>query len=495
MLDSTIETKNKSNVYYMTGVAILLGFLFDYLFFEKSFGISVLIFEAVFIGFTLWFSARFHYAFRPTLWLLGLTLFFAAMTAVHANLFLTFLNIVATLGLLLLATQEFLKKPIINFRIPDYITTIVTTPFKIFRRFLQTLFFISKPSQKSSTAVLKRITIGIIMALPFLLFFGALFASADLGFKNLVDSIFTFNISDEFVGHVILVIGIFVFSLGLFAYLFNIPPEINSSEIPEDHKSEKEVIDRNIEVRVFLWLIAALFGIFLIFQIAYLFGGAINISHGNLTYAEYARKGFWELLTVGLFTLLILLIMDKYTKRSTSRLTWFTLPSLVLIVEIFIIIISAFKRLMLYQVAYGLTTLRLYVAGFIIFLGIIFIVLAIKLWREKQERFFAFASLLAIITFLIVVNILNPDAFIAQKNIDRFNQTGKIDAHYLGTMSVDAVPKMLNVYDRLKDEDKAILKQLISVKKSDLDKQTADWQSYNMSRHKALTEINNRIIQ
>ena len=493
MWKPNFESKNKPYVYVLAISALLLGIFFDYLFFEKFFGISFFIFEAVLLIFTYWFSGRSYHLFRPAWWLLVIALLFAVMVAVRANPFLTFLNVVASMGLLLLATQELRKKPIFNFQIPDYIRTIVLTPFLIIRRSVEVLTFLSRPTEKSSSVVFKRVIIGVLMAVPFLIIFGALFTSADLAFKQLVDSIFRFQISDEFIPHVVLIVGVFAVCLGIFAYLFNIPPERESSEIEVDSKPQKEVVDRTIEVRVFLWLIVGLFAIFLIFQIAYLFGGAINISQGAFTYAEYARKGFWELLTVAFFTLFILLIMDRYTKIKGPRVAWFTIPSLVLTGEIFVIIISAFKRLMLYQVAYGLTTLRLYVAGFIIFLGVVFIILALKLWQEKEDRFFAFGAFLSMIAFVVVFNILNPDVFIAQQNINRFDKTGKIDAQYLGSMSADAVPVILSVYDRLNDEDKITVDQLIITKKRELEEQQFNWQSYNASRHKALVEISNRI--
>ncbi len=486
------DNKNKQYVYLLAIGALLLGILFDYLFFEKFFGISFFIFESILLILTYWFSDRSYHIFRPALWLFVIALFFAAMVAVRANPFLTFLNVVASMGLLLLATQELRKKPIINFQIPDYIRAILVTPLLILRRSLQALTFLSRSPEKSSSAVFKRVIVGVIMALPFLIIFGALFTSADLAFKQLVDSIFRFQIPDEFFGHVVLIVGVFVVCLGIFAYLFNVPPEKEFFETPENSKLEKDTVDRNIEIRVFLWLIAGLFAVFLIFQIAYLFGGVINISQSTFTYAEYARKGFWELLTVAFFTLLILLIMDRYTRFKGPRVGWFTVPSLVLIGEIFIIIISAFKRLMLYQAAYGLTTLRLYVAGFIIFLGVIFILLAVKLWREQEDRFFVFGTLLSMIAFVVVFNILNPDVFIAQQNINHFSKTGKIDAQYLGSMSADAVPIILSVYDRFNDEDKTTIDQLIVTKKKEIEERQSQWQSYNLSQHRALIEIYKR---
>ncbi len=492
MLNLTTDAIHKSNLYILAVGSILLGLIFDYLFFEKLFGISVFIFEAAAITLALLFGRHLKQSLRPVFWLLCLALFFVVMVAIRANPLLAFLNIVASMGLLLLTTQEILKKPIVNFRISDYVTTILITPFKILRRFLQAVFFLARPSEKSSTVVFKRVIIGIVMALPFLIIFGALFASADLAFKQLVDSIFRFQVSDELFGHIILIGGVSVISLGVFAYIFNIPSSALSSETSQNSKLEKDFINRNIEVKVFLWMIGGLFAIFLVFQLAYLFGGVINISEGNFTYAEYARKGFWELLTVAFFTLIILLILDKYTQAKNSRFSWFTVPSLVLIIEIFVIIISAFKRLMLYQDAYGLTTLRLYVSGFIMFLGVVFILLAIKLWREKEDNFFAFGALLSVITFLVVFNILNPDAFIAKKNIDRFNTGGGLDANYLATMSADAIPSTVGVYDRLNDEDKGIVEQHLTTKKTELSEQQSHWQSYNVSRQKALTELNKK---
>jgi hypothetical protein len=74
-------------------------------------------------------------------------------------------------------------------------------------------------------------------------------------------------------------------------------------------------------------------------------------------------------------------------------------------------------------------------------------------------------------------------------------QRGGIDAHYLGSLSVDAVPTILNAYDRFSNEDKAILQQLISIKKDDLKQQKSDWQSYNVSRDRALREIDNKILK
>ncbi len=490
MFGFNTERSDAFNVYLFAASALGLGIVFNYLFFDKYVGISVFIFGVLAIAVTALLSARIGSAYRSAVPYAVAALCFMAMVAIRDSEFLTFLNIVASLGLLLLAAQEMQKKRVSDFKILDYIVTVVTIPFRILSRFIASVLFISRPSGSSSGAVIKKVLVGIVMAIPFLLFFGILFMSADAAFKQFVDSIFQFHIPENIFAQGVIIAVITAACLGIFVYLFNIPAR-KGEENTRELGFKKEAAHRSVEVSVFLWLIAGLFALFLIFQIAYLFGGALTISQENFTYAEYARKGFWELLVVSFFTLLVLLVMDMYTKTKSSRLSWFIFPGFVLVVETLVIVASAFKRLMLYQEAYGLTTLRLYVLGFIIFLALVFVVLAFKLVREKEDRFFAFSTLLLMIGFLAVFNVINPDAFITQKNIDRFEKIGKIDLHYIGTMSADAVPPLLAFSERITGEDKNTLQAKLMVKKDELERMASHWESFNFSRSTALKLLRN----
>jgi hypothetical protein len=486
-MDEQAFITKSQNLYFVTLAALILGVIFDYLFFKKYIGVSVVIFTVMIITAILLFSLYYKYLIRQIIWLIGLGIFFSTMVAVRSNLFLTFLNILATVGLLLLVARVLIKDKIRDFSIKDYISTVFLTPLLMVERCFNVFSTIINPAKSSSIGKWKLVLKGVLMAMPFLVFFSLLFASADLAFKNFIDSIFSFHISDNLVAHIIIIISVSLASLGLLAYIFNPKQKIGKTI---GSLKENIIAMRNIETKVFLWLIVGLFFVFIVFQIAYLFGGGINVGGDGFTYAEYARRGFWELLIVSFVTLLVLLLMDFYSRRSERRLSWFTVPSLVMIAEIFIIIVSALKRIMLYQSAYGWTSLRLYVAGFIIFLAGIFIIFAIKLWKEKRSNFFAFGVLISMISFLIGFNILNPDSFIAQQNIQRFNETGKIDLNYLSTMSSDATLDILSVYDRVSDDDQKYLQEQLSSKKNQLEEETKHWQSYNYSRMRALHYLN-----
>lgn len=476
-------------VYLLTVLAFAVGLVFNYLFFDKLPGVSVVIFVAIVIALTLWLCQRHGMSYRAGLWLMGGALVFSLCVMVRDNGFLSFLNILATLGLLLLAIRSVMRERVIDFRLPDYLKTIFWLPFKILRRSLEAISLLFRPGQNSPAGRRTSVIKGIVMALPFLVIFGLLFASADAAFKQFFTSIFTFTIPDTVFGHLVFIVGPFVISLGVWALLFINSATKKSAPITESTTS-LPVGSRSLETSIFLWLIAALFLVFIIFQVAYLFGGAANITAAGFTYAEYARRGFWELLIVAFITLLLLLVTDFYTQRSLPRLKWFTLPSLVLIGEIFIIMTSSFKRLMLYQSAYGLTTLRLYVAGFIIFLAVIFALLALKLWREKRDSFFALGALLAMIAFLLSFNLLNPDNFITRQNVARFGQTGAIDMEYLASLrSADAVPALLDVYGRLPKEVQEPLFGSLEMITQRLEKDATHWESFNISRRAALIQL------
>jgi len=151
-----------------------------------------------------------------------------------------------------------------------------------------------------------------------------------------------------------------------------------------------------------------------------------------------------------------------------------------------LIIVSAFKRLALYEQAYGFTMLRLLSHVFTIWLAVIFLLLLYKIFIDDNERKFLFYGFLSVVAMLIILNIGNPDAFIAQRNIARFKATGKLDTDYLITLSDDALGPLTRALDggtiALKS---AISRQLYSnFLTAEYASQANSWQSSNLARQK-----------
>jgi hypothetical protein len=155
-----------------------------------------------------------------------------------------------------------------------------------------------------------------------------------------------------------------------------------------------------------------------------------------------------------------------------------------MIVQVIVIMVSAFTRLLLYERAYGFTTLRLYSHAFIILLAIIFGLLIYKIYIDGRERIFALRVFVLIILSLVGMNFLNPDLFIAKQNIERFNSTEKLDVYYLGSLSDDAIPEVVRMLDTLDGEMEMTLGSQLYWR-TQRENESKEWQSFNISRAKA----------
>ena len=465
-------------------ISLGLALLFNILFFDKQPGISVFIFTVVLLGSVYYFGKLQQLRFGKSWWLMVLIAFFSLMPGIRDNPFLNFLNVCAALSLLMLLAYELIGTPAWLMRLRDYVVLMVFGPFRMLRTAFTAVSLVGQiHSNVRHRDVWIRIIKGIVMAVPVLIIFGVLFSQADLVFSQFVKSFIHISLSPRSVQYLVLLCIAFVSALGFLSYIFfpKFIPSVSSTE-----QSYKIVPGKEIEVLVFLSLIATLFLVFIGFQITYLFGGESNILNAGFSYAEYARRGFWELLAVAIISLAILLASEWYAGVESKKEKKFLIPALILIAEVIVVIISAFKRLSLYIDVYGMTMLRFYVAGFIILLLGLFILLAVKFILSKPEQFFAFNMVLLFAAFLIIINFINPDGFIIQSNIRQYVRTGKVDSLYARELSADAVPGEIELYGMLQGVDKEGLKNLLLFEKGDLQERKADWQSINYSRAQAL---------
>ena len=249
--------------------------------------------------------------------------------------------------------------------------------------------------------------------------------------------------------------------------------------------------------------VVALFAAFVVVQFQYFFGGTTNIHVDGYTYAEYARRGFGELVAVAFFALLMLLTLSAVTKRETeTQRRIFSGLGVALVVLLLVMLFSAFKRLGLYEEAYGFSRLRTYTHVFLIWLGLLLIV-TIALEILRKERMFTFAMLIASFGFAISLPILNVDAFIVKQNIQReihaqANDSTNLDAQYFLDLSDDAVPALVSAYqtptlpDSVREKVGASL-ACIHYQRG-LDTRELQWQSFHfatLNADKALASIKN----
>lgn len=474
--------------------AVILGSVFNYLFFEQIPGISFFLFMV--LGFILFYSLHRYFgrSYRPLVTLTLLILFFALMVGIRSSLLLTFLNIALVFYLVLVLVREAKGQRSWLFGIKDYITTAITpiwhTVVNSLRTLGELLSLQGVIDRKQSTSMVLK---GILMAIPFLVIFIALFASADLVFREFITNLVSFEAPEEFFAQMFIVAFVSLGSLGGLAYIFT--NSGNTTAIEGETKVEGQNRVSVLQISVFLGAIVTLFLIFIGFQFRYFFGGD-NIVQQSFTYAEYAHRGFGELIAVALLSLVIIMATERYVhRRNEAHALPFKILSMLLVAEVIVLMVSAFKRLHIYQEAYGFTNLRLYVSAFIVWLSIMFIMFAYKIWRHKRDQFFARTIFVGVIAFIAAMNVINPEAIIVKQNIKHYREVGRIDLPYLHNLSYDAVPHMLPLLNDADEKVRRGVGHSLYTTWEHLKNNEKDWQEFNVSRARTRALLNERATQ
>jgi len=197
-----------------------------------------------------------------------------------------------------------------------------------------------------------------------------------------------------------------------------------------------------VERLMILGGVAVLFGAFLALQVSYLFGNAPATVGSGVTFAEYARRGFAELTLVSSLCALLMLALARRAAPDAPGQA--RLLELALLLELGLLLVSALRRVGLYEAAYGYTTARLYGRVYMAGLGLALVLLAVELWRGVDvARFWRRSAAVAGLA-LATVCFWNHQAWIAERNLARFAGARTLDASYLvHGLSPDAVPTLV----------------------------------------------------
>ncbi|MGW5382370.1 DUF4153 domain-containing protein [Nocardia sp. NPDC003963] len=223
--------------------------------------------------------------------------------------------------------------------------------------------------------------------------------------------------------------------------------------------------------------LTAVFALFVGAQLMALFGGDDYVQRtAGLTYAEYARGGFWQLSAVTVLTLAVILpVLHRAATDSASDRRW--LRGLLCAISglTLVMIASALGRMWTYQQAYGFTVLRILVGTCELWLGLVYILVIVAVLRLRLA-WLPRAGAATAVAALLTLAALNPEGLVAQENIDRWQRGEDIDIDYLAGLSVDIVPAI----DRLPAAIRLDLHHRLGYQ---LDGDT--WNSWNLARARA----------
>ena len=204
------------------------------------------------------------------------------------------------------------------------------------------------------------------------------------------------------------------------------------------------------------WLLAlgalnVLFALFVAVQLAVLFGGDGYVRDtAGLTYAQYARSGFAQLVVVAALTLAVVGGALRWARAESVRDARGLRALLaVLCLLTLVVLASALHRLGLYEQAYGFTRPRLAVHALLLFGGGLF-VLVVAALASGRRGWLARATVLLGAVAALAFWASDPDGRIATRNVERYESTGRLDTAYLAGLSADAVPALLRLPPRLR---------------------------------------------
>ncbi|MFE5940575.1 DUF4153 domain-containing protein [Streptomyces sp. NPDC056470] len=284
----------------------------------------------------------------------------------------------------------------------------------------------------------------VAVAVVLLVVFGALFAGADAAFADLLGALIP-DISLEQAPW-----RLSLFLLGLFGAIA--VARTAAAPLRWDRMAVRPGKARaRLEWALPLIVLNLLFAAFNAVQLAVLFGGYDKVlRETDLTYSEYARQGFWQLLMATLLTLVVIGLALRWAPRSDARdrtLVRAVLGTLCLLT--LVVVASALRRMDLYVDAYGLTRLRISVAAMEMWLGLV--ILLIMAAGIFGARLLPRAVAVSAAAGMLLFGLASPDAIVAEQNVERFSSSGKIDVPYLAGLSADAVPAL----DRLPEPQRS----------------------------------------
>lgn len=368
---------------------------------------------------------------------------------------------------------------------------------EVFREILDKLLpkeKIEKEEQHEKHNVVKAIFFTgliLIIVLPLLISADSEFAKL---FGTLINGIEEFSMP-ELICRIIIIIFLFFYMAGFFINMLSKDNGLNEFEESETKQKESFTIHTMLTVLNIIYLLFCLVQIKSLFTIE------------NIKYSSYARQGFFQLMIVSLINIIMILkATRKELVETEKQVRYKKFMCIAMLIFTFIIILSSFARMTLYQQQYGDTRLRILV-DFTLITEIILLV-PTAIYIVKSNINLTKSYFIIIVTMYCIINFVNIDNMIAKNNIDRYIETGEIDLTYLtyklnSTDTIEQLERLretefkysktydsLYEYEDQSQNQKDQLNKFLINKKAELN-ENLTWSEFNFSKWRASRILNN----
>jgi uncharacterized protein DUF4153 len=342
-----------------------------------------------------------------------------------------------------------------------------------FRSWRATVYETADAPRSISSPRARSIVKGTLLSAPLVLVLIALLGSADPVIRWATDRIVAWLPDWSFPPRLLF----FGFLLSITLGANSISSRQIGSNLPNIPALSKRSTIGLTEQRMMLWSAAVVLWLFVLLQISYFVHPPPVALDSGVTFAEYARRGFGELSFAATIVGAIILVLEyarpadatEHDRKMLARL------ELALLVALELVLISAFRRVVLYEQAYGFTTARLFPQAYMVGMSLVLIALAIEITRGSiSVSFGRRVAEIGLGVFTILV-FWNYEAWIVNQNIDRAAESGKFDAHYSSRLSRDAIPALVSRRAELPADARAIIEARLACARLPAERRWFEW--------------------
>ena len=474
----------------VVAVGALLGLIGQVLFFDVGLGINL----PIAIGLLLvggWLvRRRTPTLWNPDAWLAPAAVLFAMFAAIRADPTIVFLDLLTSLALaggalaafggLRVAARPFWGLVALGMGAIGWASAGAAPALAQARHSLPSAGSL-RPRAGRAMPVLR----GLAVAVPIVLVFVALFSAADAVFAQVVDDLFGVEVDlGDIPGRLLVAAALAWIAAGGMA----LAAADHRSGDTQRAEAPPGLRIGTTEAVTVLGSVSAVFLLFVVLQGAYLFGGRDTLEATGITYADYARRGFFELVAVALLAGGLIIGVERLVRDRTRLLVGMAIA---LVVLTGVVIVSSALRLRLYQDAYGWTELRFYVLATIVLLGFGAIALLTALATDRV-RWIGHVLIGGALAIGLALNVIGPVRFISEQNVARVLDPGLVPADgssgldelYAISLADDALPTLAHALPALEDADATYLAEALGWRLEELrsDEGLNAWQAWNAGR-------------
>ena len=285
--------------------------------------------------------------------------------------------------------------------------------------------------------------IGLLCSVPVLCVIIPLLINSDAAFEGLVGSMFE-NAAELIIKCVLVMI--------IAPFLISFVITLSKGEAKKENKPAVHSVDR-ILVTSFLSVICVIYVVYLFSQLAYFtssFSGILPEGY-TFTYAEYARRGFFELCAISAINLAVILLSVILSEKKDNKL-YAPVKIFGTFIGIFTVFLTCtvIAKMYMYIKRFAMTELRICTTAFMVFISVTFIALIVRLYCKKIPVFKI--SLVTASVILLILGGANINRFIAEYNYNAYasGKLNQIDTSYYSTLGDEGIPYL----EKLLEEDK-----------------------------------------